>query len=172
MLASTEGCVDTFRPTGIVRYGFEHSGGSNHQQAAVQAGDGTLVIDRTAPIATYVITASTAPAGAWADHRGSFDGRMVGGFLYGQVARMWSIARVDAEFPSPTSGCSEPPTERWQSQLAHAGFQGTADVTWTRTSTTGCVDRFASSGDGAHRHRAGDRLPARLRSEHRRDRGE
>jgi hypothetical protein len=146
VLATTEGCVDTFRPTGIVRYGVENSGGSGHDQVAAQPGDGTLVIDRTAAIATYIITASTAPVGAWADHRGSFDGRMVGGFLYGQVSRTWSIARVDAEFPSPSNGCSEPPTETWQSQLSLAEFGGTADATWTRVSTTGCVDRFTPSG--------------------------
>jgi hypothetical protein len=148
MLESTTECIDTFRPTGTVRYGYAHSGGSEEHTAAVNPGDGMLVIDRTNPIATYTIVGATAAAGgSWADQGGSFDGRAFGGYLPeagGSIAYHWSIVRVDAVFPA--TGCSEPVTETWHSATALADTHGDAEATWTRTSTVGCVDEFSPSG--------------------------
>jgi hypothetical protein len=146
MLASTSGCTDTFRPTGTVRYGYDHSGGSMETEIAASPSDGTLVIDRTNAIATYTIVGATAPAGAWADQRGAFDGRAFGGYLQegGAISHHWTIVRVDAVFPP--SGCSEPATEQWQSSFVNPNHHSHATATWTRTSTDGCVDHFSPSG--------------------------
>ncbi|MBZ0231331.1 MAG: hypothetical protein K8M05_03205 [Deltaproteobacteria bacterium] len=147
-LASTEGCVDTYRPAGIVRHGWDDSGGQHEDQATVSPGDGTLVIDRTQAVATYTLTGATAPARPWANgQRGSFDGDVFAGLLVGpQPWPRWSFARVDAVFPPPGDGCSEPASDRWHSTTVRTERFSSAETTWTRVSTTGCVDTFTPSG--------------------------
>lgn len=164
---ATEGCVDRYEPSGTVAYAY---GGvpCDHvvspASAPIEASDGELLVDRTTSPPTYrMIGTSTydaavhcadEPAGAtdtvggiWTEHAGAFDAALVAGGLVDEVdaslAQRWRFTRVDATFTEP-AGCSEPAVDRWQTVTQAAGTEAT--VTWTRASTSGCVDTFTPSG--------------------------
>lgn len=164
---STDGCVDRYQPSGTVAYRY---GGApcdhvvSPASAPIDADDGELLVDRTTSPPTYrmigistydaAVHCADAPAGAtdtvggtWTEHSGAFDGALVAGGLVDEVdaslAQRWRFTRVDATFAAP-SGCSEEAVDRWQTVTEAAGTEAT--VTWTRASTSGCVDTFTPSG--------------------------
>jgi hypothetical protein len=173
--ASTEGCVDRYVPSGTATFVLDGRGcfSPDHwiikpASAPIEPGDGVLVIDRTARPATYwmqgrstwvaTIRCSDDPdppgnpheiGGPWADGGGSFDGAAFGASMHrpgGWVT--WAMFAADAVFTPPGEACSEPASERWASVAYERILGGTvvAIATWTRVSTTGCVDRYAPSG--------------------------
>jgi hypothetical protein len=158
-LASSEGCVDHYVPTGTAS--FEDSSGlctnviDPPSVPINPATDGQLIIDRTTSPATYVMNGKTTwPAmigcstevlepgtagDVWASNHGTFDGSVISGEIDNdhQVAGVaekvvWRFARVDAVFTPPAPGdCSEPAIDHWS---------GTASV-----STLGTVGSLGGS---------------------------
>jgi hypothetical protein len=165
-LVATEGCVDRYAATGTVF--FAELGQCDPivdpPSAAIDPGDGELIIDRSTSPATFQIRGtSTYPAdsyctgstptgvlhdvgGRWANSTGSFDGTVIGGstYDYDSFVMTWDLRRADAVFTQPGAECSEPTSEVWRTVAHH--YDAVATVTWTRASTEGCVDRFAPSG--------------------------
>jgi hypothetical protein len=170
-LARTEGCVDHYTPSGTAHdldersYCFD----IDPRSAPIEPGDGELVIDRSASPATYTMhglsewtanvgcsdpndenygVSSTTVASEWAsDDRGSFDGAVISGGLRPNDGELltWHFTADGVGFPAPAAdACVEAASDRWHT-LVTAG-NGLADITWTRTSTTGCVDRYAPAG--------------------------
>jgi hypothetical protein len=169
-LASTEGCVDRYTPSGTV---FSEDAGPceitlEPAFGAIEAGDGELVIDRTTSPATYTMRGSSTfdtiytgdpscddtpeptpgtAGGAWADSSGSFDGAVIAGVAWTNTpTRSWNLVAAGASFPTP-DGCSVAATDQWTSEHQYGGFSAT--VTWTRVATEGCVDTYQPSGTAA-----------------------
>ena len=142
----------------------------------IQPNDGALVIDRSTSPPTYRFdgrtrwtalfndgcrndtgelsdpTTEQLIESQWAvDYHGSFDGAVLSGRVdpsdvgFGPQLREWRFTRVGAVFSTPTGGaCAQAPTDRWTGTTTE-GFISTS-LTWTRTETTGCVDRFEPTG--------------------------
>ncbi len=142
--AGTTGCVDRYQPSGTVTY--RNSSGQGDGDAAIEPGDGELLVDRSAAPPTYTMR-GTSRFGVWTEHRGSFDGAVLAGGLIDDAdaprAMRWSFVREDATF-APPAGCSQPAIDRWTTVSEQAHTRAT--VTWTRASTRGCVDTFRPSG--------------------------
>lgn len=165
-LVSTEGCVDRYAPSGtawIDNQGYVCE--ANYATSApIAAGDGVLTVDRSTAPPTYTMTGATSwqhtpdcpeaepmtVRSTWASYRGVIDEDVFGGgHRQGEnIYWEWRFARVGADLPAP-DGCAEPAEETWTGMHAVTG-PGTddlvANVTWTRVSTEGCVDRFEPSG--------------------------
>jgi hypothetical protein len=164
---ANEGCVDLFVPTGtasIVRSG---SGCTAWQfeppSVALAATDGELVIDRSTWPPRYRLYGETVwdgrggCAGAtspmsigdvWAWSEGAFDGAVIAGssHVLPSYELRWDLRRADVVF-APGKACAEPPAERWHTTTHVVDAHGLrSDVTWTRASTEGCVDRYVPSG--------------------------
>ena len=170
-LARTDGCVDHYTPSGTA---YDLDTASSCQELAptsapIEAGDGELVIDRSTSPATYSVhgrsewpgqTGCSNPAdenypvrpatlsAEWAvDDRGAFDANVISGGLRPNDGRKleWSFTADGASFPAPAPGaCAEVSSARWDTVTTSGN--GTAGVTWTRVSTTGCVDQYQPSG--------------------------
>lgn len=87
--------------------------------------------------------------GVWAgDISGAIDGAVIAGGILLEFSQEleFRFARTDADFTPPET-CSEPAEETWSGAMSSATTQANqATVTWTRVSTTGCVDRFEPAG--------------------------
>lgn len=142
--AGTTGCVDRYRPSGTVTY--RNASGQGEGDAAIEPGDGELLVDRSTRPPTYTMRGDSR-FGVWTEHRGSFDGDVLAGGLIADAdasrAMRWSFVREDATFAPPT-GCSQPAIDRWTTVSEQEHTRAT--VTWTRASTSGCVDTFRPSG--------------------------
>lgn len=142
--AGTTGCVDRYQPSGTVTY--RNALGHGDGDAAIEPGDGELVVDRSVQPPAYTMRGDSR-FGVWTDHRGSFDGDMIAGGLIDEAeaprAMRWSFVREDATFEPPT-GCSQPAIDRWTTVSEQDHTRAT--VTWTRASTSGCVDTFRPGG--------------------------
>jgi len=165
-LVSTEGCVDRYAPSGTAWVDNEgYVCEANYESStSIAATDGALTIDRTTSPPTYTMTGTTrwqvttgcpdtepfTVTSTWASYRGVIDGDVFGGGHRQalDVYWQWRFTRLDADLPPP-DGCSEPAEDTWTGAHTATG-PGTDDlvatVTWTRTSTEGCVDRFQPSG--------------------------
>jgi hypothetical protein len=169
-LASTEGCVDHYTPSGLAYS--EDAGPCNitldPASGPIEASDGELVIDRSTSPATYTVrgeshyaTSFTGEAGCngdgephpvtvggvWADSSGSFDGALIAGVAWTNTpSRSWRLVAAGASFPTP-DGCSEAASDQLTSEHQYGGDSAT--VTWTRVATEGCVDTFEPSGTAA-----------------------
>ena len=175
ILASTDGCVDRYVPTGTAT--FKATPGacgqiSEPSTAPIDpATDGQLVIDRSSSPATYLMEGHTTwealigcaddvlqpdtAGGDWAHASGTFDGSVISGeipngsLVADPEETIWELARVNAEFTTPPPGtCSEPPTDRWSgtASVLRISLLLSASLTWTRVATSGCVDRFEPAG--------------------------
>ncbi len=153
-LATSEGCVDHYVPTGTATYGTTAGVCTIVIDPASvpinPATDGHLIIDRTTSPATYVmegkttwdaaIDCSTAAmpehntaGGVWASNHGTFDGSVLSGEIFDDHVvdgvsdeTIWEFTRVGAVFTPPAPGaCSEPASDHWS---------GTASVSILPTS--------------------------------------
>lgn len=168
--ASTDGCIDRYMPSGTAsqyRHGFDCTPWIYEPAStAIGAGDGELVIDRTARPARYELSGATTwtatgrcwsgppgPArqigGAWAGSSGVFDGAVLAaGMSRPGESLTWTLFAAGAVFTPPGDACSEPSSEEWRS-VASWEVEGGALVvtaTWTRISTIECADLYAPAG--------------------------
>ncbi len=117
VLASTEGCVDRYRPRGTVTFDIDEACGSTVSPSTfvILPGDGLLTIDRTREPVAYELrgattwdAAITCPGedheplypvgGPWALAAGTFDGDRLSGVVdHGDgAAARWTFHRADA----------------------------------------------------------------------------
>jgi hypothetical protein len=171
-LASSDGCVDHYTPSGTATYriGAHYCIESDPVSAPIEPGDGELVIDRSTSPATYTMNGVSEWSGyfgcrdpedptgwnpatlrsRWAtDYHGAFELDVFGGGEGnpGDVGHTnhWAFTDAGASFPPPVAGvCSEPASDLWDTVTTYA--TATATITWTRDSTTGCKDHYAPSG--------------------------
>ena len=169
VLTSSEGCIDRYHPTGTVTFIHVDECHSRVEPGSVPVPeqDGVLTIDRTREPTTYELRGATtweatitcegeAPemnarvGGVWALGRGAFDGDVLSGGIYerGGVVSWWDYIHEGAEFPESGDGCVEPPVDHlWGTASTSEGAE--ASLTWTRVSTSGCVDLFEPTGIAA-----------------------
>jgi hypothetical protein len=134
---------------------------------AIGAADGAMIVDRNASPPSYRIDGTTRwtamhtcvdPAedngpftavAAWGQHRGVISGDVFGGGLPFEAVRdvEWNFVRAGASFPPP-SGCAGAPVDTITGlhRTIENQYDVIANVTWTRTSTTDCVDQYSPSG--------------------------
>lgn len=165
---ATDRCVDRYLPAaGSIRYiayGSECGGVAEPPSGPVDPSDGTLMLDRSTSPPTYVMRGTgyyegtfrchdepppgdpRPLGGTYSEHAGSFDGDLHGGGgADTYITRNWRLWRSGTDFTPPAPGtCVEPPHDVWMTVTSYENIE--ADITWTRVSTTGCVDTFTPAG--------------------------
>jgi hypothetical protein len=88
-------------------------------------------------------------AAVWGQHSGVISGDAFGGALPPDPTATvdWHFERVGATFPPPTV-CIGAPVDTFTGlhRSVDVQYDVVANVTWTRTSTTGCIDAYTPSG--------------------------
>lgn len=169
-LASSDACIDHFVPTGTVTDGYDGPCTPSQRAGTIVVSNGELVVDRSSAPAMFTLNGYTqwdtafrcddgttfpsTAGGRWVAATGLSDGVVIDGVvepapLGGGINAAWHLRPVGASFPPP-GGCVEDASDSWHFAgwaVDPATTQGaTADVTFTRTSTTGCVDHFTGTG--------------------------
>ncbi|HEU5061197.1 MAG TPA: hypothetical protein VFU21_31920 [Kofleriaceae bacterium] len=146
-VAATEGCVDTYVPSGQVTATYANpEGDTTVPVGAIETTDGELVVDRSRSPATYTMRGSTRGE-RWAAQHGTFDGMLLaGGGLSSYRWVAWELTAEGAAFPDP-DGCVGAAVDTVRT-VSWNLIRGSA--TWTRVETTGCVDRYVPEGTATH----------------------